>query len=235
LQEIADVPEQDGFAALSGFDTPTLCNALDLLRPGREGVSFTTERMVWARDEEVPMIGIAVTATVRADLPPGWDAAEGAARRLAYWRYLSASPRPALLVAQDISIRRGFGGIWGDVNAGIHQGLGLRGVVTDGAVRDLPLLPPGFGLLAGTVTPSHGHGHVAGWGEPVEVFGMRVTPGDVVHADRHGAVAFPLALVPDLPAAARRVQAKEALLLAATRDGATPESLAAAFAAAAKL
>ena len=229
------MPEQDSFAALAGFDTPTLCNALDLLRPARQGVSFTTDRMIWARDDEPPMIGIAVTATMRADVPPGWDAAEGAARRLAYWRYLAASPRPALLVAQDLSARRGFGGIWGDVNAGIHQGLGLRGVVTDGAVRDLPLLPPGFGLLAGVVTPSHGHGHVMGWGEPVEVFGMRVAPGDVVHADRHGAVAFPPALLPNLAAAARRVQAKEALLMAATRGGATPESLAAAFADAAKL
>ncbi|WP_203076981.1 RraA family protein [Falsiroseomonas ponticola] len=229
------MPEQDSFAVLAGFDTPTICNALDLLRPGRQGVSFTTGRLVWARDDEPAMIGIAVTATVRADEPPVWDAAEGAARRLGYWRHLAASPRPALLVAQDVSVRRGFGGIWGDVNAGIHQGLGLRGVVTDGAVRDLPLLPPGFGLLAGIVTPSHGHGHVAGWGEPVDILGMRVAPGDIVHADRHGAVAFPPALLPDLPAAARRVQAKEALLLAAARDGATPESLAAAFAAAARI
>lgn len=229
------MPDRDPIAELAGFDTPTICNALDLLCPGRQGVSFTTARMVWARAEEPPMVGLAVTATVRADIPPGWDAAEAAARRLAYWTHLAAAPRPALLVAQDLSAVRGFGGIWGDVNAGIHQGLGLAGVVTDGAVRDLPLLPTGFGLLAGTVTPSHGHGHVAGWGEPVAVFGMRVAPGDLVHADRHGAVAFPPALLPGLAEAARRVQRKEALLLAAARGAVTPASLAAAFRMAAAL
>ncbi len=228
-------PDQ-AIAALAGFDTPTICNALDLLLPDRAGVSFTTQGMVWARPEEPPMVGRAVTSRVRADTPPGWDAEEGARRRRAYWEQLRTAPGPVLLVAQDVSATIGFGGIWGDVNAAVHLTLGVRGVVTDGAVRDLPLLPAGFGLLAGTVTPSHGHGHVVDWGRPVTVAGMRVAPGEIVHADRHGAVAFPPALLPALPEAARRVQRREALILAAARvEGADPDSLLAAFAAAARL
>lgn len=223
-------------AALAAFDTPTVCNALDLLRPDRAGVSFTTRALVWARAEEPPMVGRAVTARVRADLPPGWDAAEGARRRRAYWEHLRAAPGPVLLVAQDVSDEIGFGGIWGDVNAAIHLALGVRGVVTDGAVRDLPLLPAGFGLLAGTVTPSHGHGHVLDWGGAVTVAGMRAAPGDVVHADRHGAVCFPPALLPALPEAARRVQRREALILDAARaPGADPDALLRAFAEAARI
>lgn len=227
---------RDELAALAGFDTPTVCNALDLLRHDRSGVSFTTRGLVWARPEEPPMVGRAVTARVRADAPPGWDAAEGARRRRAYWEHLRTAPAPALLVAQDISAEIGFGGIWGDVNAAIHLSLGMRGVVTDGAVRDLPLLPAGFGLLAGTVTPSHGHGHVLDWGGTVTVAGMRVAPGDIVHADRHGAVAFAPALLPELPDAARRVQRREALILAAAREpGVDPDRLLRAFAEAARI
>lgn len=231
------MPEEDeAVAGLAAFDTPTICNALDLLRPDRAGISFTTRLLVWARPDAPPMAGRAVTALVRADAPPGWDAAEGARRRHAYWRHLAGAPRPSLLVAQDLSPEPGFGGIWGDVNAAIHQALGVGGVVTNGAVRDLPLLPPGFGLLAGTVTPSHGHGHVVDWDVAVGVAGMRVRPGDIVHADRHGAVCFPPGLVAALPDAARQVQRREALILAAAREsGGDPDRLAEAFRAAAAI
>ena len=223
-------------AALAEFDTPTICNALDLLRPERTGISFTTRQLVWARPDAPPMAGRAVTALVRADAPPAWDAAESTRRRLAYWSHLAGAARPSLLVAQDLSPEPGFGGIWGDVNAAIHQALGIAGVVTNGAVRDLPLLPAGFGLLAGTVTPSHGFGHVVAWGEAVAVAGMAVRPGDVVHADRHGAVCFPEELVAGLPRAARRVQRREALILDAARmPGADIDRLAAAFRAAAAI
>jgi regulator of RNase E activity RraA len=217
------------------FDTPTICNALDLLRPDRRGVTFTQRSLVWARAEETPMAGIAVTAHVQAAQPAPWSAAEAATRRVAYWRYLQAAPQPSLLVAEDVSDTVGFGGIWGDVNAAIHVAFGCRGVVTNGAVRDLPLLPAGFGLLAGRVTPSHGHGHVVGWDVPVHVAGMSVSPGDVVHADAHGAVAFPHDLLSDLPQAAETIRLREAHLLAAARPGVLPEDLAAAFREAAAL
>ena len=78
-------------AAMALFDTPTICNALDLLRPDRAGISFTTSRLVWARAEEPPMVGIALTATVRADTPADFDAAEAGRRRLAYWTHLAAA------------------------------------------------------------------------------------------------------------------------------------------------
>jgi regulator of RNase E activity RraA len=216
-------------AILASFDTPTICNALDLLRPDRRSVSFTQRSLVWARPSEAPMAGIAVTIRVEAAQPMPWTADEVAARRIAYWRYLRAAPKPCLVVAEDISTPIGFGGIWGDVNATIHQGLGCLGVVTNGAVRDLPLLPPGFGLLAGCVTPSHGHGHVVAWNVPVQVAGMCVDPGDIVHADAHGAVAFPAGLLDDLPRAAETVRLREAYLLAAARPGVAPGELAAAF------
>jgi len=223
-------------ASLASFDTPTICNALDLLRPDRKGVRFTTSGLFWARPDEPPMVGFAVTVQVRGSSPQPWDAAEAGARRQAYWRHLVAAPAPSLVVAQDLDEQPGSGGIWGDVNAAIHMGFGCRGVVTNGAVRDLPLLPPGFGLLAGTVTPSHGHGHIVAWGNAVTVAGMGVQAGDLIHADRHGAVTIPPDLAASLPEAARRVHQREAHILAAARaPGLTPERLAIAFQEAAAL
>jgi regulator of RNase E activity RraA len=78
----------------------------------------------------------------------------------------------------------------------------------------------GFQILAGMIGPSHAHGHVVDWGGQVNVFGMTVKDGDIVHADRHGAVVVPHTAVPGLPAAVALVQRREKVVLQAARaDG----------------
>jgi len=60
---------------------------------------------------------------------------------------------------------------------------------------------------------------------------MRVNSGDLIHADRHGAVVVPLAAVARLPEAARAVAAREAKILAVARaEGCTADKLVAVFA-----
>ena len=73
----------------------------------------------------------------------------------------------------------------------MHQALGCLGVVTNGAVRDLDMIADGFQFLSGTVVPSHAWVHLVSHGEPVDVSGMLTHTGDLVHADRHGAVIVP--------------------------------------------
>lgn len=226
----------DPIAALAAFDTPTICNALDLLRPDRTGVSFTQRTMICAFPDRVPLVGYAATARMRSRTPAGRTPDETAAARRGYYAYVAASRAPAVMAIQDLDQPTGFGGIWGDVNAAIHLGLGAQGVITDGAFRDWPVLPQGFQILAAAVTPSHGNGHVVDWDVPVEILGMRVSPGDLLHADRHGAVVIPADLAPRLVEAAGLVQRRERLLLDAARtSGLDVDTLMAAFAAAAKL
>jgi regulator of RNase E activity RraA len=100
----------------------------------------------------------------------------------------------------------------------VHRGLGSLGVVTDGTVRDLDQVAEGFQLLARGVGPSHAHVHVVDVGSPVTVAGMSVTPGDLVHADRHGALVIPLDVAPQLPEASRRVMKAERVLIEASKQ-----------------
>ncbi len=221
---------------LSTFDTPTICNALDLLSPERSDISFTDRTLICAFPDAPPMVGLAATARIRSRVPAGRSAQEAAAIRGNYYTYVQQAPGPAVMVVQDLDQPTGFGGIWGDVNAAIHKGLGAIGVITDGAFRDWPLLPKGFQIVAAAVTPSHGHGHIVDWGTPVEVAGLHTRPGQLIHADRHGAVSFPAELAGKLPAAARLIQRREKVLIEAARQPKfSAEAAVAAFAAAAKL
>ena len=100
----------------------------------------------------------------------------------------------------------------------MHQALGSLGVVTNGAVRDLDMIADGFQFLSGTVVPSHAWVHLVSHGEPVDVCGMVTHTGDLVHADRHGAVIIPHEVARDVPAAAELCMRREAPILAACKE-----------------
>jgi len=139
--------------------------------------------------------------------------------------------RTESFTASDLDDPAGCGAFWGEVQSAIHVGLGARAILTNGAVRDLDQWAPGFRFLAGSIAPSHAFAGTVGFGEEVQVFGLRVRPGDLVHADRHGAVIVPPALVRAVPAAAREIAAREARLLAVARGReCTADKLIAVFA-----
>ena len=97
------------------------------------------------------------------------------------------------------------------------MGLGCLGVVTDGSIRDIDQWAPGFQALAGSIVPSHAYVHLADFGKEVRVAGMLVRSGDLVHADRHGAVTIPEALAEKVPAACDLLGRKEAVILEMAR------------------
>ena len=123
-----------------------------------------------------------------------------------------------MIVIQDIDETPGYGAFWGEVNSAIHMGLGCVGLVTDGGVRDLPDIAEGFQMLAGRVVPSHASVHVVDFGRPLNVAGMRVRDGDLIHADQHGAVVIPHEVADGVKAAAQRVQARERIIIEAARQ-----------------
>ena len=75
----------------------------------------------------------------------------------------------------------------------------------------------GFQALAGSIVPSHAHVHLADFGKEVRVAGMLVRSGDLVHADRHGAVTIPEALAEKVPATCDLLARKEAVILEMAR------------------
>jgi regulator of RNase E activity RraA len=205
-------------AELAAFDTPTICNALELLAPERRALGFTTQTLICPFPARKPLLGYARTGMIRATQKQALDAAGLRRGRLDYYRYVAQGELPKLVVIQDLDSRTGFGCFWGEVNSAIHQGLGCEGVITDGGVRDLDALAPGFGVLCGKVTPSHAYVHPVAFGTEVEVFGMLVRSDDLLHADRHGAVVIPHAVARKLAAAAGLCARREAPILKAARS-----------------
>jgi regulator of RNase E activity RraA len=216
-------------AALATLDTPTVCNAIEELMPSRSAYGFTTLPLVCARPELGSMVGYAVTATIRAAQPPACSAEEMEARMDAYYRHVASGPRPGIVVIQDLDPQPGYGAWWGEVHTNVHLGLGCAGTVTNGSIRDIPLSAKGFQMLAGLIGPSHAYVHVVESAITVTVAGMTVSPGDLVHADMHGAVVIPHAIATRIPAVAAHQMRREAVIIrAAKAKGFSPAKLATA-------
>jgi regulator of RNase E activity RraA len=207
----------DLLETLRGFDTPTICNALELVAPERRLTGFTRAPLVCVRPQLAPIVGFAATVTMRAAVPVTGSPQQRRERRIAYYEYIAAAPRPSVVVVQDLDAQPGFGAMWGEVNTAVHQGLGAIGLVTNGSVRDLDQFAPGFQALAGSVGPSHAYAGPVGWGDAVDVCGMTVRHGDLVHADRHGAVVIPLEVAARLPAAVDLLVRREKVILDVAR------------------
>lgn len=201
---------------LRAYDTPTLANALDGLvdRPATSG--YTRPPVHSVLPDLPPMVGVAVTATIRSATPFA-DARARADAMLPLYDAVAAVPGPTVVVVQDLD--GGPGCLWGEVNATICHALGCEGVVTDGLVRDLPDVEAvGFRLLARGVGVARAYVAIQGTGARVEVGGASVVPGAIVHADRHGALIVPHEVVEALPDAAEAVMAREERLLAWVRS-----------------
>jgi regulator of RNase E activity RraA len=215
------------FETLKTFDTPTICNALELIDPAYRVSGFTMRQLVCPFPELGTIVGYAKTATVRATHKHEYDAKAARTQRIAYYEYVASAPAPGIAVIQDLDgAELGFGAFWGEVQSTVHKALGLAGVVTDGSIRDIPQWAPGFFALAGSIQPSHGWTHLHDFGREVRVSGMLVRSGDLIHCDRHGAVNIPANLAPKIPAMCDLLQRKEAAILdEARKPGFTVEVL----------
>ncbi|MEM7095995.1 MAG: RraA family protein [Actinomycetota bacterium] len=204
--------------ALRRLDTPTVCNALEVVAPERRGHGYSLVPFFCPRPELEPIVGYARTATIRAMTPPEVTGEDAARHRVAYYRHIEEGPGPSIVVIQDIDDHPGYGAWWGEVNTNVHQGLGALGVITNGSVRDIDDSAEGFQLLAGMPGPSHAWVRVEEFGVPVTVHGMAVEPGDLIHADRHGAVVVPIEVAAAVPGAAADIAAKEQVLISASNE-----------------
>ena len=217
-------------AILRKHDTPTICNALEHVMGGRTAEGFTKTPVVCADVTLPSIVGFARTAKIRASSPAQKPAAEVRALRMQYYEYVSAGDGPNLVVIEDTDWPHCIGGFWGEMQVAQHKGLGVAGTLTNGVLRDLGMLDPGYQVVAGSIGPSHAFVHVTELDVPVTVFGMHVKPGDLIHADRHGGVVIPAAHIEKMSAAIDIVMRTEVPILKAARaPGFTVEKLRAAW------
>jgi regulator of RNase E activity RraA len=213
-----DFPAPEALEALRAWDTPTICNALEVTSPERRAIGFTRRPLVAPFPDLKPIVGYARTALIRSREPNARDRDSAAKLRIGYYEHIAAKPGPSISVIQDIDAPdTGFGAFWGEVQTHVHAGLGCAGLITDGSVRDLDAMAPNFVVLAGSVMPSHAHVHLVDFGGTVSVAGMLVSPNDIIHADRHGAVVIPTDVVTKIPAAIDLLTRREAVIIGASK------------------
>lgn len=197
--------------ALAEFDTPTICNAIEgfSVRGKTEGFTRPELRMRSVMAAR-PMVGYARTGMISARYPAAQD---HTAVMEAYYRQYEGFDLPMVAAIQDID-QVPVGSFWGDVQATVHRALGCIGTVTNGGVRDIEEVGKvGFYLFSKEVLISHAYIHMIEAGTTVDICGMTVHPGDLIHADRHGAIVIPEAIAEDLVGAClRAVDAENALL-----------------------
>jgi regulator of RNase E activity RraA len=208
----------DDLEALRQWDTPTICNALEVVVPQRRGHGFTVRALVAADPKLPPICGLARTGTIRAATPAARSAEASRAMRIGWYEYVAKASLPTIVVIQDLDDTPGLGAFWGEVQSNVHKALGCQGGVTNGSIRDIDMLASGFQLLAGAINPSHAHVHTVAFGQEVTVHGMHVAHEDVVHADRHGAVVIPHDAVRKIPAAIELLVRKEKVILDMCRE-----------------
>jgi regulator of RNase E activity RraA len=213
-------PTQSQMDFLRSIDTPTVCNLIEVAAPERRGFGYTVKHLHCPFPDLPPIVGFAKTVTFKAKdrVPLG----EGSymQKRLDYLDYVASAPQPSVMVMHDLDGEHaGFGAFWGEVQSNIHKALGALGVVTDGSIRDIPMIAPGFQMLAAAIVPSHAFVHVVDYGIDVTVAGMAVKSGDLIHADRHGAIVVPPDKIDAMQAAADKLAATEARIIAAAKSG----------------
>jgi regulator of RNase E activity RraA len=227
---MSETPTEAQFAFLRSIDTPTVCNLIEIVAPERRGAGYTVRHLHCPFPDLPPMVGFAKTVTMRAQDPVPLGQAGYMQKRLDYLDYVAAAPQPSIAVIQDLDDIVGYGAFWGEVQSNVHQALGCLGTITNGSIRDIPMIPPGFQMLAGSIAPSHAFVHVADYGINVNIHGMAVRSGDLIHADRHGAVVVPVDKIDAMHKAADGLAAREAKIIAAARaPGATVEQIKAAM------
>ena len=205
---------------LKRWNTPAICNGWEqITQRDIAADAFNLEETRDFMPQMGPMVGYAVTLVIEPSKRHAETNRNGWAD---YRRYVASVPGPKIIIVQDLDKPRVIGSCMGEVNSNIHRALGCVGTIIDGAIRDVDeMANAGFKALARRLCVSHAHYNPVRWGCDVEVFGRKVSPGDLVHADKHGFIVIAPEEQAPLLEAARFMDANECLtLIPAARESA---------------
>ncbi len=205
---IPSVSETD-LQQLGRLSSCAVANAIELLHVRLRNEGFTLGSISRVTAPAKPAVGFAATIKIRSSSPP--SDGPGYLERTQWWDYVLSVPEPRFLVIQDVDSATGTGALIGEVHACILKALGCTAVATNGAVRDVAEVSRlGLSLFAGSLSVSHAYSHVVEAGCRVEIAGLSVAPGDLLHGDGHGIVSVPADRVTDVLAASSLLQSQEA-------------------------
>ena len=201
------------FESLKHLDACTLANAIETFRERLRNEGFVDNSIHCLFPRLQPMLGYAATIKIRGSAPPTADG--NFPERTDWWDYIASVPTPRVVVVEDVSSRPGFGSLIGAVHMNILKALKCVGVVTNGSVRDVPAAESaGFHFFAANVSVSHAYIHIVEVGQDVQVGGLTVSSGDLLHGDQHGVQSIPLDIAAKIPPVAEKIISKEKKLIA---------------------
>jgi 4-hydroxy-4-methyl-2-oxoglutarate aldolase len=202
---------------LRALSSCVVASAIETFAVRLRNKGFTDSRLHCIFNELPPVVGYAATARVRTADPP----MEGHSYydRRDWWDSLLKVPAPRVVVIEDMDKNPGLGAFIGEVHANILRALGCVGLVTNGAVRDLPQVRQiGFQMFAANVSLSHAYAHVFDFGGTVEIAGLAVRPGELIHGDLHGAQTIPFEIAQNIPKRAREILDRRQRLISFCRS-----------------
>ncbi|MGA8597226.1 MAG: RraA family protein [Bryobacteraceae bacterium] len=195
---------QETLEQLRQLDTCTVSNAIEQFQVRTRNEGFVNGSVRCMFPNLPTAIGYAVTARIRTSSTP--IAGRCYYDRMDFWSYALTIPAPRFIVVRDADPLAGLGALFGEIHAWISKALGCTAYVTNGAVRDLPGIErAGVQAFAGSIAVSHAYAHVIDFGEPVEIGGLRIKPGDLLHGDRHGVHSIPISIAGEIPAVAKKI------------------------------
>jgi regulator of RNase E activity RraA len=211
---------------LARFDTPTVCNVIELfgIRPRNTG--FMDGRIKAGFPELPPMVGFAATAAFRSGASPAaGDAYGSVAKQLDQFARL---PGPAVVVFQDLDDPP-VGATFGEMMCSTYQAFGSTGLITSGGGRDLEQVRAlRYPVFTGSTICAHAYCHILHLGLPVRVGSLVVNEGDLLHGDANGVANIPIEIADKVADAAPEYVAAEGILLEYLRspDPKTPQGFA---------
>jgi 4-hydroxy-4-methyl-2-oxoglutarate aldolase len=196
------------FRELGELDSCSVANAIERFNVRLRNEGYTEGDLVCRFPALPPMLGYAFTIQVRSGAPP--TKGHVYFENTSWWEALLAVPVPRILVVQDMDRHPGAGALIDKLHVEILQSLGCVGVVTNGAVRDLPRIAGlNFQLYSATLSVSHSYSHLVHIGGRAQIGGIDIAPGDLLHGDSHGVIRVPRELAARIPRTARALRQKE--------------------------
>lgn len=196
---------------LAKFDTPTICNIIELFDVRPRNVGYMDGRIQSNFPEFPPMVGYAATASFRSDAPPRGGDAYGSIQ--AQLEQFAKLPGPAVVVFQDLDDPP-VSAVFGEVMCSTYKAYGSAGLVTNGAGRDLLQVKAiHYPVFTGSTICSHGYCHMLHLGLPVRVGGLMVNTGDLLHGDANGVTNIPPEIANEIPDVATEFIAAEEIML----------------------
>ena len=197
------------FEKIRALDTCTVSKAIERLevRTRIEG-SIAGSALHCLFPHLPPMLGYAVTGRIRSTASPVRGRAYH--ENINWWGYVASIPKPRVMVLEDLDDIPGAGTLLGELHAVIGTALDCVGYVSNGSVRDLPAVEAlGLHVFAGGIAVSHMYAHICEYGEPVEIGGLQIHPGSLIHGDRNGVHCIPLSIASEIPKMAAQILTEE--------------------------